>query len=169
MYRRFLTFLLLPAMLLTQWANGSRCMGGCGATGQDSRPHVHMNAVLIGTPVAKKCGCHRQRETNVATDSWLAQASLVSDSTATIDKEPCRGSDNDIVYFSFDHAFGGRTSPGCIGIVASDDQAQQQFAGLCAFLTRNNRLPSHFFSRIVALPIPDSDCPLYLRVCALLI
>lgn len=168
MYRRFLTLLLLPALLLTQWVNGSRCVGGCQAAGQDSRPHVHLNAVLPVTPQMKGCGCQRQREANVTIDSRLTQASVDSDATATTEQAPCRGSDDGILYLSFDSAVGGITSIAGSGVDGSDDQVHQP-AGLCARLRWTDHLSNHFFSPLVATPLPDAKCPVYLRVCALLI
>jgi hypothetical protein len=168
MYRRLLTLLLLPALLLTQWVNGSRCMGGCREAGQGSRPHVHLNAELPVTPQMKGCGCQRQREANVTIDSRLSQASVDSDATATTEQAPCRGSHDSILYLSFDSAVVGRASAACSGVDGSDDQVHQP-AGLCVRLRWADHLSNHFFSPLVATPLPDAKCPVYLRVCALLI
>lgn len=164
----FLTLLLLPSLLLTQWVNGSRCMGGCQAVGQESRPHVHLNAVLLGTPEVKGCGCQRQRESNVTVESQLAQASVASESSAATEHAPCRGSDDDILYLSFDSAVDGRASAGGSGVDVSHDQVQQP-EGLCALLRWTDHLLCHSFSPLVAAPISESKCPVYLRICALLL
>ena len=168
MCRRGLTLLLLPAILLTQWVNGSRCMGGCQVAGQDSRPHVHLNAVLSGTPQMKGCGCQRQSEANVAIDSRLTQAAVDSDATTTTEQAPCRGSDHDFLYLSFDSAVVGRASAAGSGVDVGDDQVHQP-AGLCARLRWIDHMSNHFFSPLIAAPLPDAKCPVYLRVCALLI
>lgn len=41
MFRRVVCLVLLPTVLLTQWASAGRCHGGC-QTGHDRTPHVHL-------------------------------------------------------------------------------------------------------------------------------
>jgi hypothetical protein len=168
MCRRGFTLLLLSAILLAQWVSVFRCTGGCGTAGQDSRPHVHLTAALPVTPQMKGCGCQRQREANVTIDSGLTQASVDSDATATTEQAPCRGSDDGILYLSFDSAVVGRASAAGSGVDVGDDQSHQP-AGLCARLCWTNHLSNHSFSPLVATPLPNAKCPVYLRVCALLI
>jgi hypothetical protein len=168
MCRRGFTLLLLPAILLTQWVSVFRCTGGCGAASQECRPHVHLNAALPGTPQVKGCVCQRQREANVTIDSRLTQASVDTDATATTEQAPCRGSDDGILYLSFDSAVVGRASAAGSGVDVGEEQVQQT-AGLCALLRWTDHLSNHFLSPLVTTPMPDAKCPVYLRVCALLI
>ena len=168
MRRGFLTHLLLTVLLLTQWVSGSRCVGGCQAVGQVSTPHVHLNAVLPRTLEPKGCGCQRQREVNVTEGSRIASDSFASATPAATEQAPGHDSGGDILYLSFDSAFGGRTSAECSGVHAGDDQAQQS-AGLYAFERWADHLSSHFFSLFAATLPPEAKCPVYLRVRALLI
>lgn len=167
MYRRFLTLLLLPALLLTQWVNSSRCMGGCQSSGQDSRPHVHLTAVLPGTPQAKGCGCQRQRDADVSGDSRLSAALVASDSSAATEQVPGHGAGDNILYLSFDTVYGGRAGAGSI-VDLSDDHVLQP-AELLGLERWADHLSNHSFLPLVVTPQPDVKCPVYLRVCALLI
>lgn len=107
MGRRVTTLLLLPAMLLSQWASACRCFGGCEAGGPERRPHVHLDAMLPGQPERPTVGCScRQRATH-APDEAVREAGTASHARSTAagivpDHEP----DERVLYLSFDAGVG---------------------------------------------------------------
>ena len=107
MVRRVITLLLLPAMLLSQWAGACRCLGGCEAGGPERRPHVHLEALLPGQPEKPSGGCSCRRQATATPTEAVGEAPVVSvtrsAATGTI---PDHGPDERVLYLSFDAGVG---------------------------------------------------------------
>jgi hypothetical protein len=165
MYRRFLTFLLLPTLLLTQWVNGSRCLGRCEAAGHDNRPHIHLTSTLTGSPDAKKCGCQRQQKAEEAS-SGLSSCIVVRSPSKAVEQPQIPAPNDDILYLSFDTFLGLPTSAVGIADVVSDVGSQS-----ACFDALPHRICDSTINRFspCVTPPPYARCPLYVRVCSLLI
>lgn len=156
MYRRVLTLLLLPALLLTQWVNANRCLGGCAGVGHDSRPHVHLGASPAHDE-KPSCGCKRERPAPPPNDA------LASSAAKPTSPEP-PSPDGGVMFLSPDFGLGRPAEPGAGGAHPDLDQpagpVDEPF-GLGRRLVRSES-PSH-------LSLPPPRLPLYLRTLRLLV
>lgn len=70
MFKRVVSLLLLPTVLLTQWASAAQCHGCRHLPGHDRTPHVHLTGFSFTeatpqasgkkAPAARGCCCHNQ-------------------------------------------------------------------------------------------------------------
>jgi hypothetical protein len=101
MPRRVVTLVLLPAILLTQWAGMFRCVGGCGAVGLENTPHVHLNALLPAQAERSGCGCQRSRQvTSVPNGSRADETAHSGIESASSNPKTDFGRDDPVVYVS---------------------------------------------------------------------
>ena len=168
MCRRGLTHLLLPAILLAQFVGTYRCTGGCGAAGQDGRPHVHLHAATPGLTGTKRCGCQRQREVAAPQDCRTGTP-LLACSISLAPSEPAHGHDTDdlVLYLSFDATNGGLTSSG--GEVRAGGERDQQPVVLGARHVWPGHQCDSLAQGLSTSPPPRARCPVYLCVRSLLI
>lgn len=163
---RFLTMLLVPALLLTQWVNGSRCMGGCEAAARDSRPHVHFSTALTENTSSKKCSCQRQHKTQ-PTSSDLYSHEYVTSLCDAVEQPGRPASDDNILFLSFE-AFLGLPA-GASGVADTVSDVGLQEACYYALPSCLNFMSFNSFLRFAVTPPPNVSCPLYVRVCSFLI
>lgn len=109
MGRRPTTYLLLLAMLLSQWAWAVRCVGSCSAGGPERRPHVHLDAILPGQhhEAASSCSCRRHATPEPPVGSGVGTPGT---GVGYIASEPAPGDQPDgrVLYLSSDAGIGLR-------------------------------------------------------------
>lgn len=148
MYRCIVTQMLVLCLLLTQFATVARCHGGSTTGGQHhSRPHVHLKAFV---PKHGPCGHHHQQSQTITLDGVLPQLP---------------DHDSDAIYFSTvdvsavertklqDRFDSERNGPWLSPVVLD-------YCWIGLDLASVSNSPE---------PRTSSDCPLYVRLRALLI
>lgn len=162
MYSRVVCLLLLPTVLLTQWASFFRCHGECWAAGHDSRPHVHLNALIPGQP-AKGCGCrHRQSHSIPQGQAGFSGQPVGENTVASL--PPSSSHDEVVLYVSLDLCLGFRSHVGSDFRVGAD----------LLFISHDTPIGVYDRGHAVSCrthlpPIPFPSCPIYLSTLSLLV
>ena len=159
MYRRVVCLLLLPTVLLTQWASVGKCHGNCDSGGDAPIPHIHLCGLPFTTssqPAADRphtCTCHSHHDEHDDGEEFaLTQESSDRD-------------ESDVLYLPTSLIYGwfsGRSSTGGI-----DDLTCVPSLHLTSFVLLPVGLPACRFHPLLFPSV--SACPTYLRILTLLI
>lgn len=157
MYRRVVSLLLLPCVLLTQSAALGHCHGGNHPAGHDPRPHIHLNTVRH-EPHGHRHGPgghhHHKSDTAPATATLPAPQ-----------PEPPSDHDSDAIFFTDASAVPPRSAAG------GPPGDSPEWA--TSWLNLSTTLPWAGLPQVAANwchpPPVGRACPLYVRHLALLI
>lgn len=164
MYRRIVSLLLLPCVLLTQSAAFGHSHGGSQPAGHDLRPHVHTNPVPAGHHHDHDDGHHHHGHGGHHHDVVNDVASDAPVTPPTQSPEPLSDHDSDAIYVNATDAVAVERSelPGgaCdFWTVFTSDLLAQAWAVPQARPVICGHPP----------PLPGHVCPLYVKHRALLI
>ena len=163
MFRRLRLLALLAAVLFGQWAGMCRCVGGCDAAGRNSRPHVHLDA-LIPLPV-QSAGCGCKKRAAAGNDAAGPSHGPATSDAAGPTHLPLDGGRHDIVYLSPEMASGL-----WVNIAGDDTRRGCDPSGALPNSCSVEACPAARLQAVAArLSKPHSPCPVYLRKLSLLI
>ncbi len=162
MYRRIVSLLLLPCMLLTQSVAFSHCHNGSQPAGHELCAHFHTRHAIVGSSHDHGhhhgSGHHHHHKSERDSDSR-------PEKQPPSQPEPLTDHDSDAVYIgSFD----------AVIRVSSSDAKELTTLSLADAVGSNSAAldsadPPYYAASWAHAPPPARDCPLYLRLAALLI
>lgn len=161
MGRRVITLILLPAVLLSQWAGACRCLGGCEAGGPERRPHVHLDALLPGQAQKPAGGCSCRHATAARPETTAEGRAVAGVRDAASDTVPDHEPDEGVLYLSFDAGVGLPAAGG--------EGVGSDLTGLPAAVEPADRTATSPDASWHPSPQPHPDRPLYLLTHSLLI